>query len=340
MIKGSRKKKSANLEKIRLKSHLNEPGNSHHHNHHHHHHNSNDNTLNNHANQDLISESSLSRQHSDLEGSSQNDTLLLVESGTAGKNKINSANYTVSSTSENATVLCNKQNNNHISSSKSGHGHRRHHKSSRSGENSGSNRKKENEPASLEIVSFEVISSPKNNKKDKARSKAKQTSAHKSPAKQKENFVSASTSTTTSTSSSSSSTCQLIPIKLNNNDTNTSTTTKTTSTEVNSTTTGNNQQVPLSPKPQPSAPPMINSSTPPPVPTLPPPKLPLSLIAQTTTSNSSAVSNFILNQPPTVVNKNLSKLKHHRSVSKDKEISSNDKFRIVIYSSIIRFFYF
>lgn len=305
LIKGSRKKKSANLEKIRLKSHLNETANNnshHHHSHHHHHHETG--TISTTNNGLMSSESSLSR-NSDLESSSQNDTLLLVES-----KRLNTQNYIVNATSEREPT--GQGRSHHKSRSKQSRRHNHHNQS-------------KNEPAtsSLDIVPFEAFNQKK---KEKASSKSKsKSSSDKTPsglaltsiekiqvektktaAPQTKNTL--TTTSTTSTGSSASSTCQLIPLKLNGD-------IATTVLEDLASIRGLN----------PSAPPCPQMS-PPPIPTLPPPKLPPHTIK---TNTLNATSNLMIN-PMAGISKNLSKIKQNNRMSgKDsgKDVSSNDKFR-------------
>lgn len=323
LIKGSRKKKSANLEKIRLKSHLSDAGASNGHHHHHHHHHTGTIISSSSNNIGLIStESSLSR-NSDLESSCQNDTLLLVDS-----KKLNTQSYTVSSTSENAVIL-NKNSNNHKSRSK--------HQSRR---NNNINNKQQKKPlaedsensSSLEVIAFEAVANPKKKEKSNSSSvnkssKSKTSHVVVAPCKEKASIEKSSnnntatttttkntltTTSTSSTGSSASSTCQLIPLKLNNPCL-------------------NEAHIVLE-EIQPSAPPCPTS--PPPIPTIPPPKLPQLVASLNTTLNNQTLSNMAVN--PLIGNlgacnitKNISKIKsQNRMSSKDKDlISSNDKFR-------------
>ncbi|CAF0725915.1 unnamed protein product [Brachionus calyciflorus] len=253
LIRGSRKKRSANLEKIRLKSHIDES--THHHNQH---------TINNNFN--------TASRDSEVGSGSNNDTLLLVESGRCSKDNLdNHANlsYTVCSSTASPRPVHKK-------------------------------RSKTQDLDNIEIISFEILKSPKISSK-----KSKQNL--KSSSKKHSAAISTSTTSSTSSATSSSSTCQLIPLKLNN--------------DSNSQNTGTSI-VSNSPKPVPSAPPLVSSQPttlqPPPVPNQPPPKLPASLASQTSL-------------PQLIQNK----INHHRNSSsrereKDKErgsSSSGDKFR-------------
>ena len=323
VIRGSRKKKSANLEKIRLKSHLND------HHHHHHHTNHGSTTISSSNNIDLISggeTSSLSR-NSDLEGSCQNDTLLLVET-----KKSNIQNYTISSTNESAANLPHKHQSNNKSRNKSHHVRRAHH--SRKQKQQTSLECDSENASSSEIISFEVLNQ---NKATKSKSKSNRNNNNnnnnlekielekKKSSTSKPTTSLTTTSTSSTTSSSASSTCQLIPLKLNNPQT----------------TVNESHVLVLESLIQPSAPPCPQINAPaPPVPTLPPPKLP-NLVASLNTaansltnhpSSSLVVSNVILNtsQSGTNITKNISKIKNHNRMSgKDKEASASadDRFR-------------
>lgn len=88
LIRGSRRKKAANLEKIRLKSSVNDCDSHHRH-------------LTQHA-QRYSSDGSCSSSQIDLAATNQNDTLLLVESGHR-----NSLSYTASSASDDSTKALN-----------------------------------------------------------------------------------------------------------------------------------------------------------------------------------------------------------------------------------------
>lgn len=243
MIRGSRKKRSANLEKIRLKSQVENTGQ--------------------HRHGPSYSSSTRSTE-SDIGCGGHNDTFLLVESG-----RHSNENYDT-----------NRNLNYSVGSNESPRPAKKRNKS----------RDTEN----IEIISFEVMKSPKKESRK--------------PKTSRKNPLTTSTSTTTSTSSSAStsSTCQLIPLKLNS-DVNS----QTTATSIIST----------SPRPTPSAPPLVSSQNstpqPPPVPNQPPPKLPSSLTSQTSL-------------PQLMHNK----INHHRNSSsrerdKDKEkgSSSDEKFR-------------
>jgi hypothetical protein len=314
------------LEKIRLKSHLND------HHHHHHHTNHGSTTISSSNNIDLISggeTSSLSR-NSDLEGSCQNDTLLLVET-----KKSNIQNYTVSSTNESAANLPHKHQGNNKSRSKSHHVRRAHH--SRKQKQQTTLECDSENASSSEIISFEVLNQNKAaNSKSKSKSNSNRNNSNNKNNLEKIELektkhstskpatLLTTTSTSSTTSSSASSTCQLIPLKLNNPQN-----------------TVNESHVVLESLIQPSAPPCPQINTPaPPVPTLPPPKLPNLVASLNTAANSLTnpspslvVSNVILNTSAASGNnitKNISKIKNHNRMSgKDKEASASadDRFR-------------
>ena len=306
------------MEKIRLKSNLNESDSHHHHLTHHH---SRSFELNN-------SSTSCSSSHIDLVATNQNDTLLLVE---PGQNNSSSLSYTVSSTRNESTKI--------LHQSKSNHGNKSSTSNARSGVES-----------DFEIVSFEIIK-PAKSGRTKPKTKNKFTSnpnAAKKGLEEKPNQT-ASVSTTTSTSSSSSSTCQLIPMKLNSNLNNNNTTASliTTTTSI-----GNGLLCPSSPKVilyilcdsklnificynmfEKISSPVASTQqpgglTPPPVPTLPPPKLPVSLVASKTDTLNSALSlNSTIHLPALPG----PKMKHHRqTATPSKEITTtktSEKFR-------------
>jgi len=284
------------LEKIRLKSNLNESDSHHHHLTHHH---SRSFELNN-------SSTSCSSSHIDLVATNQNDTLLLVE---PSQNNSSSLSYTVSSTRNDSSKI--------LHQSKSNHGNKNSASNARSGVES-----------DFEIVSFEIIK-PAKAGRAKPKTKNKFTSnpnAGKKSLEEKPNQT-ASVSTTTSTSSSSSSTCQLIPMKLNSNLNNNNTTASliTTTTSI-----GNGLICPSSPKilsPVPSSQ-QSGGLIPPPVPTLPPPKLPVSLVASKTDTLNSALSLNSTIHLPTLPGP---KMKHHRqTATPSKEITTtktSEKFR-------------
>ncbi|RNA27755.1 DNA excision repair haywire [Brachionus plicatilis] len=242
VIRGSRKKRSANLEKIRLKSHIENAG--------HQKHGPNYNT-------------SSRSTDSDIGIGGHNDTFLLVESG-----RHSNENYDT-----------NQHLNYSVGSSESPRPRRKRNKS--------------RDTDNIEIISFEVMKSPKKESK-------KQKASRKNP-------LTTSTSTTTSTTSSAStsSTCQLIPLKLNS--------------DVNSQTTATST-ISASPRPAPSAPPLVSSQNssplPPPVPNQPPPKLPSSLASQT------SIPQLMHNK----INQHRNSSSRERDKDKDKS-SSDEKFR-------------
>lgn len=306
LIKGSRKKKSANLEKIRLKSQLNEQSNQ------------------------------QNRAHHGGTMHQQIDTLLLVESGeTVAGSTMNTNSRSVALLD--CTVSSTSDHNHH------NHHHRNHHnakkgaKQSKQKKRASSRQQPLQDSEHLEIVSFEVINDrsksklikkDRNGQRKQNQESSTSTSSSGSSSNQKGNRAASESSqstessavkpinlasvSTTSSTSSTSSTCQLI---------NTKSTPAETHLLVN----------PSAP-PAPSAPPITAvistgsiSLLPPPVPTSQPPAI-------------NAAASTLLNQTKTSSSqlqlKNISKLKHHRSsVNKEKDgkedgsVSANDKFR-------------
>lgn len=309
LIRGSRKKKTANLEKIRLKQNITDTEN-----HHHNRHlksNPHNHTRHLHQNNDVYISSSCSSSQIDLVATNQNDTLLLVnENGQSSR----TLSYTESLTSDDNLNL-----------SKS-------HKQKKNKTNDKNN--------DFEIVSFEVKKTNKGERISKNKNGVKSTeNSQNKKSKKSQNSGNKTSETTTSTSStnssnSSSSMCQLIPMKLNMNSGSAgSSSTRNGSLDTASTTVGATSSSAKGLSPVTSN--HHGTLHPPPVPTLPPPKLPVNLTisSNTDTLNSGiSLTNSIL--VPTLPNIGIPKLKHHRhsgashSIKSDsKSQSSENKFR-------------
>lgn len=304
LIRGSRKKRTANLEKIRLKSSQSDSDSQHRHLTKHHHHHLRE------QNKGYASSTSCSSSQLELAATNQNDTLLLVESGCQN----NSLSYTSSTSSETSTKGLNQKKRIDLDNSND-----------------------------FEIVSFEIIKPTKGSRQKGSKSssngnKNKNNVSASSKNNNKLSEKSTSTATTTSTSSSASSnssTCQLIPMKLNNK--------SNGSVGTASTTVGAClPNCPSSPKNSSSVTTSHHHGTllPPPVPTLPPPKLPVNLTLTSSAGNKTDTINSALSLTnsilvPTLPGQltSMPKLKHHRhsgatsSHKSDKSQSSDTKFR-------------